>query len=339
MTNPFENLRPGVYSRYDVTGWGDGPASPRDGALVLAGAEESSFHTLEHLDAALQLDEEATECLGLLFAGGVGKVHLAMAANFREALALLEQEEGGLDIGAVVCDCRVPEDYEALRQHLFQAGANMKERLGFCGVAQPEEALEAAKLLCCERAILCCPAATTQTGKTGSLYGACCLAAKVLEHASPARSFSGLELPWLEQVDSLPERDVQALLMAGVCVLEHLGGSVELIRGLTTARTVNGAADNRMGSLNTILIIDYVNRHVRNRLRSRLGGMGIASLGSIRDQVAVELAFLQEEGVISGFDPPRVRADAGDPTACLVDMSYQVSHLVDRIQLTAHIQV
>lgn len=330
------NLRPGVTSRVEVT---DCPAPGtlnRDAALVVQSSGPAAMEIFSTFaNAAEHCSGAVLECLRLLFAGGAGRVHLARGQDAAAALALLEDPA----IGAVVCQCQTAADYAALRTHLNQSGANMAERLGFAGASGVADALGAAKALCCERAVLCCPAAATGEQETPHpLYAPCALAARLLS-SPPNHSYSGEEFPQLQGVGTLPEAEVQQLLAAGVCVFEELGGGVELVRGLTTATTQNGAGSNRLRGLNTTLISDHVVRHIRQTLKTRLKGASTASLGSIRDQVAVELAALRQEGVIAEFDPPRVRPDSGDPTACLVEIAFAVAHLIDRIYLTAHIRV
>lgn len=333
MSDLIANLRPGVTSRVEVTGC---PQAGHFGEAALALYAPAPFlEEIAHFAPAPDsLAPETKECLGLLFAGGVSRVHLAGGPTLAAALALVESAA----VGAVVCDCRTPDDFGALKAFLTARAEGMAECLGFVGAGDPEAALAAAKALCHERGVVCCPgAATLGEGAVSALYAPCALAARVLA-AAPGHSFSGEEFPGLTGVARLPEARVQQLLAAGVCVFEELGGGVELIRGLTTATTQNGAESNCMGGLNTVLLGDEVVRRIRQMLQSRLRGAAV-SLGSIRDQVAVELAALVQEGILAGFDPPRVRRAGDDPTACLVDVAFGVAHLIERIHLTAHIRV
>lgn len=335
MHDPSSNLRPGVYSRYRVTGSSAPAVSRRDCALILPGREEAVFELGSFAQAAEIFEDAALECLRLLFEGGVGRVYAACGATARSALALLEANG---DIAAVVCDCRSDDDFAALKEHVVAASERMEERLGFCAAADPAQALEAAAALCCERIALCCPALTTQTAAQASpLWGACCLAARVLGLESPTQALSGEGFPLLKGAGALPEDTIQELLAAGICVFEEVGGQVELIRAMTTRTRRSGAPDDSLRSMNTLLIMDDVVRHIRGCLRGRLAGA--SSLGSVRDQVAVELAAKRDEGIISGFSAPVVRPSEGDPTVCLVDIGFSVAHLVDSIHITAHIRV
>lgn len=335
MSDTFENLRPGVYSRYRVSG-GRGPIrSRRDAALAVTAGAPGGLSPLTALPGE-GCSPTVLAYLALLLDAGVGRVWLASAEEIPQALALLE----GVDVGAVIGDCAAEADFLALKEHVEAASDRMMERIGFCGADDPDRAAETAQKLCSGRVCLCCPTARVTDrplAEASPLYGACCLAASVLTADSPAQALSGAPFPRLGEVARLPEADVQRLLESGVCVLEDLGGGVELIRGLTTSTVKGGAPDNALRSLSTALIMDDVVRHIRESLAARLGGA--SSPGSVGDQVAVELAAKRDAGIISDFSPPRVRADGGDPTVCLVDIGFSVAHLVSRIHLTAQIKV
>jgi len=333
MSDVLQNLRPGVYSRYQITG-SCVPSALRDCALVLPG-DEAQLTVVTSPAQITHMEDFARECLRLLLEGGVGKVYLAVGATAREALALL----GEGDIGAIVCHCNTPEDYQALKDYVVTASEQMRECIGFCA-APPAEAKEIAARLCCERVVLCTPfVAANPEAEASPLYGACSLAARVLTAGSPVVNLSGEEFPLLTEAAPLPEPLVQELLAAGVCVFERVGGRVELIRAMTTCTAKNGAADDGLRSLNTVLIVDDVIRHIRSCLKARLKGAGITSMGSVRDQVAVELAAKRDAGIITDFAPPVVRPSKGDPTVCQVDLAFSVAHLVSTIHITAQIRV
>ena len=333
MSDVIQNLRPGVYSRYQVTG-SCAATALRDCALVLPRKEESLTLVTSPPQAA-GLEDIPRECLRLLLESGVGKVYLACGETARQALSLL----GEGDVGAVVCDCQTPEDFTALKEYVTDTSRQMRECIGFCAVF-PEEAAELAAGLCCERVVLCSPALSAgEEAPSSPLYGACCLAARTLTAGSPIVNLSGEEFPLLAEAASLPEALVQELLAAGVCVFETVGSRVELVRAMTTATAQNGAADDCLRSLNTVLIVDDVIRHIRSCLKARLKGAGVSSLGSVRDQVAVELAAKRDAGILTDFSPPVVRPAGGDPTVCQVDLAFTVAHLVSTIHITAQIRV
>jgi hypothetical protein len=333
MSDVLQNLRPGVYSRYQITGSCVATAL-RDCALVLPGGEEQLTVVTSPAQAS-QMEATVRECLRLLLEGGVGKVYLASGATVQDALGLL----GEGDLGAIICHCQTPEDYAALKEYVMSASEQMRECIGFCA-APPEEAKEVAAQLCCQRVVLCTPSITSSPEVAASpLYGACSLAARILTAGSPVVNLSGEEFPLLTEAAPLPEPLVQELLSAGVCVFERVGSRVELIRAMTTCTAKNGAADDGLRSLNTVLIVDDVIRHIRSCLKARLKGAGITSLGSVRDQVAVELAAKRDAGILTDFSPPVVRPSAGDPTVCQVDLAFSVAHLVSTIHITAQIRV
>ena len=61
--------------------------------------------------------------------------------------------------------------------------------------------------------------------------------------------------------------------------------------------------------------------------------------GAIRTQVQVELESRVEREIIDSYSAITVAADPTDPTVCLVDFGFTVTHGLSRIYLTAHISV
>ncbi len=339
MFDLFDNLRPGVYSRYSLSARQGGGAAARGAALVLPGGGAAAAVSVASGGALPQgVPVMAERCLALLFAAGVGRVRLVRGGSAAQALALVADDDS---VGAVICDCETPEAFAALAEHVTLSAARMRERLGFCACGDADTALAAAKALCCERVALCCPAPRTEDG-AHPLYGACAVAGRVLALPSPAHRADGAALAGLTGAQNLPEETVQRLLAAGVCVLEDTGAGVELVRAVTTRTKEGGAPDNALRPLGTVLVTDDVVRGLRGMLKARLGGVfgaRAAGFSSIRDQVAVELAAKRDAGIIGAFDPPRVSADPDDPGVCLVDIAFSVAHLVSKIHLTAQIRV
>jgi len=337
----FDNQRPGVYSRYDITGFYGLAPGARDAAVVLSGggAQSGVLHSFSSYAEALSAfggNAPLSEALRLLFAGGAGKVHAAVAGgDYAGAFSLLE----GVDTGALVCDCREPDDLAALREFLEKSAERQRECIAFLGIGDPEEAIAAAEVLNCERAAICCPAVDTGEAAPSAVFAACALAGRVLAAPNPIYNLSGDSFELLYGAQSLPEETVQRLLRAGVCVFEETGGEVELIRALTTRASTAGAADYSLRSLNTVLIIDDVMRSIRLCLRRRLKGTGAVSASGIRDQITVELAEKADAGIISDFAPPKVAPDKSDPAVCVVALSFSAAHLPSRIHITAHVRV
>jgi len=331
----FNNQRPGIYSRIEISGYH--PGFGAGAALLLPAREQESPATVRaescH-DAALLLagNDLALGCLRLLFEGGAGSVTVIIAPDIAGAIDRLGALIHG-EIRAVVSGFNHPGELAALRDFIQQ-----RELIGFAGTGPAQAAINAASSLSSGRMVLCAPALSLETGEPHPLYGPCALAGAALGARSPIHNFSGEIFPLLREVSPLPEDDVQALLRAGISVFEKAGEGVELIRAVTTDAHREGSG-GAMRSLNTVLIIDDVMSAIRGSLRRKLRGPGRASIEGIRDQVAVELSAKKDAGILASFAPPRCRADKTDPTICIVEISFGAAHLLDQIHLTAHIRV
>lgn len=343
MTN---NMRPGVYSIYTVT---SGYAAPRSrqgvglaikGPAALAG-QAKSFTGMAQAKEALSPvpgSERILTCCRVLFESGVSRVVLSTVkgSDYLAALSLLEKTEG---IGAVICDGQDKITLSAALDSVKRSSENLRERVLYLGFDLPEDALAKAAELCHERVVIACPAVTVGQGDADSVYAACAVAAMALTADSPVVRFSGHMLEALSSANSLVEEEIQRLMAAGVTVLEEIGGGVQCVRALTTRTSFNGVADYSMRELNTILIVDEVMRGVRDCLKARLAGAKSLSLQSIASQVMVELSDKADEGLIESFSPPNVKADGADPSISLVEISFNVAHVINQIHITAQIQL
>jgi len=326
----FDNQRPGVYSRVELSGQMAGDGSCAALLLPSQGGQEVSARVESYHDGLSLLagNNLALDCLRLLF-GGSGEVIVVVAPGFAQALEAL----GGFgEVRAIVSGFAETQDLAALRSFAESSAQGQRECVVFAGIDAPQAAISAAQSLNSGRVVLCCPAISLEEEEEAHpIYGACALAAAVVGASSPIRNFNGETFPALHHAPLMPEDAVQSLLKAGVSVFENVGARVELIRALTT----NGG---NLRSLNTVLIIDYVMRSVRQSLRVKLSA-GRATIEGVRDLVAVELASKRDAGIITTFAPPRCRPDKNDPGICVVEISFGVAHLLSKIHLTAHIRV
>lgn len=337
------NLRPGVYSSYTVDSTYSTPRSKRNAVLVMKGAAESSgrLEAFESYSAAVEQlgsgeeNKHILACTKILFDSGVSIVFASVYRSeeesaLAEALTFLEEQDG---IGVVVSDAATKKERAALTAFLEKSAENQRECVAFTGAATAEEAVAAAGELGSERALVCCPASAPEGLEPESIYSAAAMAGAVVAEENPVRPWNNAPLEALAVCGSLPEAEVQRLLAAGVTVLEHRGGEVRCIRALTTR-----AGDRAMSPVNTILIIDDVMRSVREALSARLRGAR-ASADTIRTQVMVELSAKQNEGVIEAFATPKVYADPADPAVCVVEIGFQVAHVLSQIHIAAHVRI
>jgi len=93
--------------------------------------------------------------------------------------------------------------------------------------------------------------------------------------------------------------------------------------------------------LSTIRIVDDVIPAVRNSLRAKFQRAKNTeqSRGAIRAQTILELENKLGREIITGYDGVTVTALEENPTVCLVEFSFTVTHGLNQIWLTAHVTV
>lgn len=137
------------------------------------------------------------------------------------------------------------------------------------------------------------------------------------------------------------EAEIDSLVQGGVSQLEALGGTVSLIRAVTTRTTTAGVADTSWREVTTIRIVDDVIPGVRNSLKAKFirKKNNETTRSAIRSQVVVELENRKKREIIEDYGDISVEADEDDPTICLVTFSFAVTKGLSRIYLTAYITV
>ena len=339
------NQRPGVYSGYSINSRYAAPRSRQAAALVLYFPAEHQLYKFENEnEAALELDlptqNNALCACRILFASGVSRVYLLpIQTTVNDTLQQISQLK---DIGCIISENRPMNDLQALISSVKQSSEQRLERLLFVGTDTANEATTAAESINHERGIVCTPACTAPGDDTSrGLYSACAVAGAVLGENDPAHNFSGDILLVLSDVNELTESEIQQLIANGVCVLEKVSGQIECVRAVTTRTKLGDNAELSMRPLNTILIIDDVMRTLRTGLSALLKGMraGAASQSAIASQATVLLAAKCDEGILASFSPPVVTPDNTDPSVCIVDVSFNVAHVVEQIHLSAQVRL
>ena len=336
----LNNQRPGVFSRVEISGYRAGHGHGIAALLLPCGGETPGVHRLEsYRDAADVLggNRLAYGCVRLLFEGA-GNVTVVLAQDADEAIAGLT----GVDARVIVSGFTGVGELSALRDYVEAESELGRESIAFAGVEESQAALDAAGAANSGRVVICCPALVPEEAEedelSGAIYGACALAAAVLGAPTPVLNFNGLRLRGLRVAEPLSEDEIQRLIGGGVCVLENVGETAEVIRAVTT-QTSAPSGRSLLRGLNTVLIIDDVLGSVRGALRGKLSGSGRVSIEGIRDLVAVELRQKQDAGIIASFEPPRCRLCPSDPSICLVEISFAVAHQLSQIRLIAFIRV
>ena len=286
-----------------------------------------------------------TPLLRLLFLNGataVKAVRVESSTTYTDAFDLLALEE---DIQIVVCDSADATVQQALRTSIESASGARRERIAVVGGDDEdvEDLIAHASALNSERMVLVGPDVLDTAGESLSgVYAAAALAGLLASSADPAVPINGAALQGLGGVAvQYSDNDVDLLVRGGVTPLEAVGGVVSPIRGITTRTKTGGTADSTWRELTTILIVDDVIPAVRTALRSKFSRAKntTQTRGAIRSQVIVELERKVAQEIIDSYGDVTAEVDTADPTVCVVEFSFSVSHGLNQIYLTAHITV
>lgn len=332
--------RPGVYSSYDASSVVSGAAGGRTVGVAAksTGGEAGKvyrFARWEEAAAALGESDGLTALTRLLFwngAGAVCAVPVRDDGDYEAAFRALGAEE---DVAVETCDSTDAAVQQALRDSVKAASEARRERVAVCpgGDGPAAQLVQRAESINSERVVLTAP---------GGAEAAAAAAGAVAGLRDPAVPLGGAELKGLGE---LPARygdgELDVLIRGGVTPLERVGGTVSVVRGVTTRTKTGGASDATWRELSTILIIDEVIPAIRNALRAKFHRAKNTpqSRGAVRAQVVVELEERVSREIIGGYENVIVSQSTEDPTVCLVDFSFSVVHGMNQIWLSAHISV
>ena len=344
MNRETNHERPGVYSDYDASAVIN--ASRTGGAAGIAarsakGTEQ--VHRLSRYEEAVSAfgeTEPITGLVKLLFQNGAAEVYavpVSAEENYEKAFALLAATEGP---AVLVCDSTQLSVQQTLRTSVEDASGARRERIAVVsGGADGVQALtERAAALNSERMVLVGPALLEGTG--AELAAA--VAGAIAGERDPAVPLGGAELRGIGALNAAySDSEIDLLVRGGVTPVEEQGGICSVVRGVTTRTKTGGAADATWRELTTIRIVDDVIPAVRNALRSRFRRAKNTeqSRGAIRSQVVMELENKIRREIITGYSGVTAQADPENPTVCLVEFSFRVTHGLNQIWLSAHITV
>ena len=345
--------RPGVYSSYDASSLVSGRGSGRLVGLAAVNtvAAPGETHIITSYDRAVAaFGSEGAEGMAELIrlalkngASGVAAVATADEAGYKAAFAQLSEVE---DIAVVLCDSTDTEIQKLLLDSVKAASADRRERLALLAGAKGEsvdDLIDRAKGLNSERAVLVAPGGLDQEGEDISgLTVAAAVAGALAGDSDPAVPLGGAELLGLYGLEGrYGEKDLDRLILGGVTPVEQVGGTVSVVRGVTTRTATGAAADPTWRDLATIRVVDDVIPSLRQALAAkfRRAKNTPQSRGAIRAQVVLELEQKLSREIITGYEDVAVSADPEEPTRCLVDFSFTVAHGLNQIWLTAHITV
>ena len=343
--------RPGVYSDYDASSIVAVGTAQRVIALIGTSSAKAGVYTLTSYAGAQDVfgaDSQLGKMLKLAYQNGAGTVLAypvaedSAAAYAAAVSAILAEKRSSLCVLGSALEAVQTAFCTALSGAAQQKG----ECIGFCGMGAATAAQLGARAqkLNCERVVFVGPQVYV-TGETAAQDG--CMAAAALAGAlaaerDPALPLNGLELAGLTGVTAVySDTEYDALVAAGVTALECEGGRVQVIRALTTRSKTGGSADKTYRELTTMLILDELIPAIRTALRTKFAHAKNNALTrkAIRNQVVLELEERVEREIIEGYDKLTVTAAQDDRTTCVVEFEFTVVQGLNRILLTAHMNV
>jgi hypothetical protein len=290
--------------------------------------------------------EDMTGLIQLALKNGAAKVVALPVASEEDYAQAFAQMGAMEDIQVVICDSIDTDVQQALREMVEQSSKVRLERIAVvAGTAEESEQalVQRAAKLNSERVVLVGPGGADEEGQAMSgLTVAAAVAGAIAGEQDPALPLGGAVLYGLTGLAKrYDDNALDLLIQGGVTPVESVSGQTTVVRGVTTRTTTDGAADKTWRELSTILVVDDVIPDIRAALKSRFARSKNTSQtrGSIRSQVVLELENKLSKEIITGYDNVQVSADEEDPTVCLVDFSFTVSHGLNQIWLTAHISV
>ena len=343
--------RPGVYSDYDASSIVAVGTAQRVIALIGTSSAAAGVYTLTSYAGAQDVfgaDSQLGKMLKLAYQNGAGTV-LAYpvaedsAAAYSPAVsAILAEKRPSLCVLGSALEAVQTAFCTALSGAAQQKG----ECIGFCGMGAATAAQLGARAqkLNCERVVFVGPQvyAAGETAAQDGCMAAAALAGALAAERDPALPLSGLELQGLTGVTAVySDTEYDALVAAGVTALECEGGRVQVIRALTTRSKTGGSADKTYRELTTMLILDELIPAIRTALRTKFAHAknNVLTRKAIRNQVVLELAERVEREIIEGYDKLTVTAAQDDRTTCVVEFEFTVVQGLNRILLTAHMNV
>ena len=348
MSEITTHERPGVYSAYEASAL---IASTAGGGVVavVADAGDSTgsgpYRWTSYSRAVADVGKSPlAELAGLALKNGAGLVCGVPAAG--DYAAAFDTVAAQSDVTVVVCDSTDLAVQQAMRGMVEECSGLRKERIAVVACAANEsvgDLLQRAAGLNHERVVLVAPGGMASDGT--ALDGTACAAAvagAIAGNTDPALPLGGAELKGLTGLSAAyGDGDIDLLVRGGVTPLEMVSGSGTVVRAVTTKTTSGGAPDATWRELTTILVVDEVIPGIRNALRAKFSRVKNTeqTRGAIRSQVVLELENRVSREIIDGYEDVSVTPYENDPTVCLVEFAFTVTHGLNQIWLSAHITV
>lgn len=343
--------RPGVYSDYDASSVSASGQTERVIALIGEAPADAGLYTITSSASGVEAfgeDSQLGRMIQAAYRNGAGKI---LACPVEEDTALAYQEAFGLvfeqkQASFCVIGSTTASVQMALRAAVNASSQQKGECIGIVGMgdASVQELCARAEALNAERMVLVAPQiyCTGEEEAVGGWLAAAALAGALCDQSDPALPLNGQVLRGFDGVTKVySDTEYDALVASGVTVLECVGGEVSVIRALTTRTKTGGSSDLTFRELGTMLVIDDVIPSIRASLRRTFtrAKNNAVTRNAIRNRVIIELEDRIAREIIDSYDKLTVSALESDPTVCVVEFVFSVVHGLNRIYLTAHINV
>lgn len=344
------NERPGVYSSIEVTSSLTGSNTGKVvgvTAISVMGTKGVCKHITSYAEAVREFGSDCnlSEMIRVLFLNGAYAVEAipvevnkdALTSDYEAAFNELMNIES---VRIMICDSDSAEVHTALKAAITRASESCKYRIGIVETGGTVSDVTAkAETLNCERLVMAYPAEEGSDARAGAVSSA--LAGVLAAGGDPALPLNGAELYGLNITKMFSDAEITTLVHAGVTPVEYVGGSIGVVRGVTTRTLTSGEPDATWRELTTVLIIDDIIPCIRTALKVKFPRVKntVQTRGAIRTQVIIELENKLKQEIIDDYGSVFVEADAEDPTTCIVSFEFTVAHGLNRINLTAHISV
>lgn len=335
--------RPGVYTSYQVSASFAGTTGGGAVGLAAAAASGTAGRVVAVTSYAAAVSAfgggNLCEIVKLLLRNGAGVVYAVAvdSGDYDTAFAALMAVS---DVKFMVCDSRDAEVHGKLSSAIAGGDEAGKYRIGVVESAETTAAglITLAESLNSERMVLVSHHETA--GVPGTVAAAVC--GVMAGESDPAVPLNGAVLTGLGSIGgNFSDGDITLLVRGGVTPIETIGGSVSVIRGITTRSKTGSAADATWREVSTVLIIDQVIPSIRDSLRAAFSRSKntIQTRGAIRTQVMIQLESFVRREIIDSYDTITVAPDEEDPAVCLVTFGFTVAHGLNKISLAASITV
>lgn len=341
--------RPGVYSAYEASGIA--AAKKGGGAVALLAAMDGADGSIvyrwhSHAQAVEDCgqEENIVEYARLALKNGASMVYAIPVGS--DYYAGFDQVSALGELSVVYCDT-TDSTLQGVLANVIQSRVEArKECLGVVSGAAGEsvsQLITRAYGLNSERIVMVAPDCMDEDGNNlGSSFCAAAVAGLIAGQTDPAVPLGGAVVEGLPGlVHRYTDTEVDRLVRGGVTALDVQEGVVSVIRGVTTRTVTDDTTDYTWKELTTIMVVDEVIPGVRNALKNKFARAknNQRTRGAILAQVVVELENYMAKEIIDSYEDVSVTALEDDPTVCLVEFAFGVTHGLNQIWLSAHITV